>query len=1202
MEPPGRFLAKMNKNQKKCGSGQGYNDSPVLWYDVGDRKACEIASQCLSKQNRAVNEAACLPHHLSVPTSPRVPTVTTPTIPKNMSLLEWIQRARVSITKEYYVKYAVKLALELTNLLCLIVGPESRNISDTNASPSVSSRNESIDTNELDSSSLMLEEKMSSEIVSPFSHLHIEDIVSKNVVVSVASSSARDTNCPPSIEVSEVNIQPSSSKPNGCSFETPRILEQDVCFALGKILFELFAQGGPLLQNELDSLSNSAENFFCGLNVACCAHLPASKRSSISSPNENSSQPPSTKSMKANAFLREQRKMPQSICKLVSDLLEAEKGSLYQSDKALTSLRETQFDLKQMKIHPWRFLFDITCPTKALEKTSLFDQLDDKLYGRDSEMRTLFDAAARVSLNAASPPGKFGNEAKPQGISRLDDFLCEAVFLSGHSGSGKSSIINQLVSFCNANDWLVLECHFDHQGAPLSALLKSFDTLFGKFVHMRGFGSSRVQRETTIQKAFELISFSISSLLDRESFCQLCELLPNLSRLFPQSIDKVERRRAHNDTANYTPNALQTSTGLLTPCGVGAGSNRLNYLLHILLKALSSGGRPVAIVAEDLQWADASTIDIIGYLIQSASYFSVEENMLQGGLLLVGSFRDNEVDADGFLVNQIKYLEQSNINVNMVFVTELPEHEINKMLSYKFCLPMRYTKELARLVHHKTRGNPMYIVAFLRSIIKQRLITFSVKSRRWIWDDTSIDVQMISEGVVELLTRKLQQLPHDVIDTLKVVSCFGQLDEPTIELLAVGQFVPDMKKALKIAMDEGLVEKAGPIFVFCHDMLQESTYNLIPMEERKTLHKMISICLLQDPNVADSPELCTLAVDQINMREDVDSLSPVEKALFARLNLAAGKHAIAASSYQQARGYFEAGIRMLNGNCWNEQYSLSLELYEMSVVVCFMDGKVETVAGLLDMILSNVESTDDALDARTLRAKFSASQTKYTEATDELLDVLLFLGEEFPRDPCLPRVTSEMKAIQEMLKDVTKEEILSLPPFQDPRKLKAMKCMGLLISVAHYSSAKLMPLLSCRMIQLTFKYGFCEETIAGLGFVSHALLNYLGDSQQASRIGRIAQSLIGENQNGNSLRARLAGTIVSARCLVEPVQVTCEYCLEGYKSATIVGDVDNAAWCGMLYCTLYFYSIPDLLKLRQYMVNFFHQMASDKWAIFTRES
>jgi len=117
-----------------------------------------------------------------------------------------------------------------------------------------------------------------------------------------------------------------------------------------------------------------------------------------------------------------------------------------------------------------------------------------------------------------------------------------------------------------------------------------------------------------------------------------------------------------------------------------------------------------------------------------------------------------------------------------------------------------------------------------------------------------------------------------------------------------------------------------------------------------------------------------------------------------------------------------------------------------------------------------------------------------------------------------------------------------------------------------------------------------------------ALLNYLGDSQQASRIGRIAQSLIGENQNGNSLRARLAGTIVSARCLVEPVQVTCEYCLEGYKSATIVGDVDNAAWCGMLYCTLYFYSIPDLLKLRQYMVNFFHQMASDKWAIFTRES
>jgi hypothetical protein len=56
--------------------------------------------------------------------------------------------------------------------------------------------------------------------------------------------------------------------------------------------------------------------------------------------------------------------------------------------------------------------------------------------------------------------------------------------------------------------------------------------------------------------------------------------------------------------------------------------------------------------------------------------------------------------------------------------------------------------------------------------------------------------------------------------------------------------------------------------------------------------------LVQVPEVADNGELCTLVVDQINMCKDMDGmLDPVERALFARLNLAADKHLIAAASY-----------------------------------------------------------------------------------------------------------------------------------------------------------------------------------------------------------------------------------------------------------------------------------------------------------------
>ena len=51
LNPPGRFLAKMEEY------GSNNNNQQMLWYDVGDKKAREKASQCLRERNGAANEA-----------------------------------------------------------------------------------------------------------------------------------------------------------------------------------------------------------------------------------------------------------------------------------------------------------------------------------------------------------------------------------------------------------------------------------------------------------------------------------------------------------------------------------------------------------------------------------------------------------------------------------------------------------------------------------------------------------------------------------------------------------------------------------------------------------------------------------------------------------------------------------------------------------------------------------------------------------------------------------------------------------------------------------------------------------------------------------------------------------------------------------------------------------------------------------------
>ena len=496
----------------------------------------------------------------------------------HLPLPDWIQRARsLLVSKEDYIECAITVALELTNRLCLGVGTNScanfnssinfTSLSAFNSSFSSFNESTSIDFDFLSPDTSEKKKHTDHGLTSLSLLVQIEDIVPENVIISISNNNSHGISCDATnITASEVNIKPTSSKPSD-NFETQQLSQRSACFALGKILFEIFSLGDPFLMIDLGYIDeNENDRSFSDLLVDenDASSFPASKRTSLSSGASSTA-----KYMKAKASLQE-RGLPRSICQLVSDLLEAEEGNSYISDTAIVLLEDAQFDLMRINKHPQRFLHDHTCPIKALESASLFHQTDGELYGRDKELGILMDAAARVSLHAPSlvcGTADMNSKEKHPGVLQVDDFLCEAVFLSGHSGSGKSSIIKKLVSSCNASDWFVLQMKFDRQVAPLSVLFQSLDAFFEYFV--------RSQREPSVQESFERISRSILTSIDNECLSQLCELLPNLQKLFLLA-------NLQNDTAG-DPLAIFTNS-------VGSGSNRLSYIGCSLFKAVCSGG------------------------------------------------------------------------------------------------------------------------------------------------------------------------------------------------------------------------------------------------------------------------------------------------------------------------------------------------------------------------------------------------------------------------------------------------------------------------------------------------------------------------------------------------------------------------------------------------------------------------------------
>lgn len=572
--------------------------------------------------------------------------------------------------------------------------------------------------------------------------------------------------------------------------------------------------------------------------------------------------------------------MPLSICQLVGDLLDSENNP---TSDAVALVAEALGDLTQMKTTPHKFLFDRTCPKRALDDTCLFGRTDAHFIGREGETRALMTAMNNVTAHVRAKSDPFGGEGAseadaPSTSSQDGQFLSEAVFLSGCAGSGKSTLIHRLTRACDEDRWFVLGCKFDKQSAPHMVMTKAFDDFFGKWGLLRN--------DAPLAESFRQVCSCICSALDEEGLAQLCDLVPNFAVMFP-----VHALRG-GDWDEDEVSSMEK---------IGAAKERLQNLFRVLVNALCSAGHPVLFTFDDLQWSEGfDVIDLVVNCIPDLS--GALGGTCRKGILVAGTYRSDEVGEGDDLVRSIGDVARSGrANVTMLTVGEMHAVDINKLLSAKLCLPWRRTRELANFVRAKTRGNPFFVVLLLRSIIRNKLLTFSVKSRRWVWDCDTLNVKLISDGAAELLLTSFCGLSPNLMQTLQILSCLGsQVEESTIVALdsRISILSFDMRNELPLAVREGIMEKAGPVYQFTHDIIQTTIYELIPPGSRKLLHKCIGMKLLQ--SAANNPTICLLAADQVNFFCNGDNPpTQEESSLFANSNAVAAKLAIVSSSFDQ---------------------------------------------------------------------------------------------------------------------------------------------------------------------------------------------------------------------------------------------------------------------------------------------------------------
>ena len=259
-------------------------------------------------------------------------------------------------------------------------------------------------------------------------------------------------------------------------------------------------------------------------------------------------------------------------------------------------------------------------------------------------------------------------------------------------------------------------------------------------------------------------------------------------------------------------------------------TEQMHYLFSQLLRALSVSGHPVALFFDDIQWADAASLDLLLALTKS----SRESDLLAESpgkikkpkVLFIGSYRKNEVEDSPQLVKMMNELNSTqSVEATTVAVGGFDSDTLNKIVSKSLCLPLRRTRLLSETILHKTVGIIIHIIELIGRLTMEKILCHSL-IKGWEWDSEVIESCPISDSVAELFSFKLKTLSKDALEALQVCSIIGtQIDKRIIGFLQDydGDHKVDMNAALKDASDLGLIETAGSptVYKFAHDIISQ---------------------------------------------------------------------------------------------------------------------------------------------------------------------------------------------------------------------------------------------------------------------------------------------------------------------------------------------------------------------------------------------
>ena len=561
-----------------------------------------------------------------------------------------------------------------------------------------------------------------------------------------------------------------------------------------------------------------------------------------------------------------------------------------------------------------------------------------------------------------------------------------------------------------------------------------------------------------------------------------------------------------------------------------------------VLRAVASRRRPLVFVVDDLQWAARTPLGFVDQI------FSGMENI--EGLLLVGAYRDSEVDATHPLAAMITRWDRQQRGPTRLHLGNLTVADVTSMVADMLRIDTLRSAGLTAPLVARTMGNPYDTVELLNTLRHHGLLTPSADG--WQWDVTALGERGRAD-MASLLAERANAVPQPTRALMEAMACLAFRVELRVLETAIALPAAEVEQRLAPAIDDGLlVLEAGPedAVRFRHDLVQESILHRLGSRRAGALRLRLARRLgKRSEFFAVAAELYMPMADAVR--------DPHERSRVAELLIRAAEQGKLLSNYLLVERLLAAAVEFADP----ADAALLVRLHTGRHLALYSLGRLDEANDVYNSIDQLSANPVERTEATLVQVSSLTNQGRSPQAIALGVELLRQLGLAVPaRERLDDEVERRLDALYRWLHETTIADDLSHPEITDPALHAVGSLINRLMPPAFFRDQSMMNWLSLEALRMWAEHGPGPTLVGPASHIAFVVTPLRQDYRTSHRLmRRILTVSEARGYEPHTSQARFLYALGSDQWF-EAIEPDITQALRAREGLVHGGDLQNACW------------------------------------------